>query len=176
MAQNGTKLLLLIDDEPAQCRLISALASRAGFRTIYARDAETAIATLGTQDGMMLDAIILDHWVPGSEATDLIIELKARRPALPILMLTAVGSIAEAVDAVRAGATDYLIKPVAPERMLKALNAAVESSKDDGELRPLSEKISVPLAFEEIVGAAPAFRAALAMPSTLPARDQNCRC
>ncbi len=163
MAQNGTKLLLLIDDEPAQCRLISALASRAGFRTIYARDAETAIATLGTQDGMMLDAIILDHWVPGSEATDLIAELKSRRPALPVLMLTAVGSIAEAVDAVRAGATDYLIKPVAPELMLKALNAAVESSKDVGELRPLTEKISVPLEFEEIVGAAPAFRAALAI-------------
>ena len=138
MAQNGTKLLLLIDDEPAQCRLISAIASRAGFRTIFARDAETAIATLGTQDGMMLDAIILDNWVPGSEATDLIAELKSRRPALPILMLTAVGSISEAVEAVRAGATDYLIKPVAPEMMLQALVCAVESSRDDGELRPLS--------------------------------------
>lgn len=163
MAQNSTKLLMLIDDEPAQCRLISAMASRAGFRTIYARDAETAIATLGTQDGMMLDAIILDNWVPGSEAADLIAELKSRRPALPILMLTAVGSVTEAVDAVRAGATDYLIKPVAPEQMLMALEAAVENARDDGELRPLTEKISTPLEFEEIVGAAPAFRAALAI-------------
>lgn len=163
MAQNGTKLLLLIDDEPAQCRLISALASRAGFRTIFARDAETAVATLGTQDGMMLDAIILDNWVPGSEATDLIAELKARRPALPILMLTAVGSIEEAVEAVRAGATDYLIKPVAPEQLLQALTASVVESQDMGELQPLTEKISAPLEFEEIVGAAPAFRAALAI-------------
>ncbi len=163
MTQNGTKLLLLIDDEPAQCRLISALASRAGFRTIFARDAETAVATLGTQDGMMLDAIILDNWVPGSEATDLIAELKARRPALPILMLTAVGSIEEAVDAVRAGATDYLIKPVAPEQLLQALTASVVESQHMGELQPLTEKISAPLEFEEIVGAAPAFRAALAI-------------
>ena len=163
MAQNGTKLLLLIDDEPAQCRLISAIASRAGFRTIFARDAETAIATLGTQDGMMLDAIILDHWVPGSEATDLIAELKERRPALPILMLTAVGSIEEAVEAVRAGATDYLIKPVAPEQLLQALTASVVESQHMGELQPLTEKISAPLEFEEIVGAAPAFRAALAI-------------
>lgn len=163
MTQNGTKLLLLIDDEPAQCRLISALASRAGFRTIFARDAETAVATLGTQDGMMLDAIILDHWVPGSEATDLIGELKSRRPALPILMLTAVGSIEEAVDAVRAGATDYLIKPVAPEQLLQALTASVVESKDMGELQPLTEKISAPLEFEQIVGAAPSFRAALAI-------------
>ncbi len=163
MAQSGTKLLMLIDDEPAQCRLITALASRAGFRTICVRDAETAIATLGTQDGMMLDAIILDHWVPGSEATELISELKSRRPALPILMLTAIGSISEAVDAMRAGATDYLIKPVAPERMLGALQAAVDKGKHGGELRPLTEKIAAPLEFEEIVGAAPAFRTALAI-------------
>jgi DNA-binding NtrC family response regulator len=163
MAQSGTKLLMLIDDEPAQCRLIAAMASRAGFRTIFARDAETAIATLGTQDGMMLDAIILDHWVPGSEATELIAELKSRRPALPILMLTAVGSIAEAVDAMRAGATDYLIKPVAPDALLEALRSAVDYSRDIGELRPLTEKISVPLEFEEIIGAAPAFRTALAI-------------
>ncbi|HEY9092149.1 sigma-54 dependent transcriptional regulator [Parasphingorhabdus sp.] len=163
MAQNSTKLLMLIDDEPAQCRLISALASRAGYRTIFARDAETAIATLGTQDGMMLDAIILDHWAPGSESTELIAELKSRRPALPILMLSAGGSVTEAVEAIRAGATDYLIKPVSPEQMLQALTTAVENAKQTGELQPLSEKISTPLAFEEIIGAAPAFRAALAI-------------
>lgn len=163
MAQNSTKLLMLIDDEPAQCRLISALASRAGYRTIFARDAETAIATLGTQDGMMLDAIILDHWAPGSESTELIAELKSRRPALPILMLSAGGSVTEAVEAIRAGATDYLIKPVSPEQMLQALTTAVENAKQTGELQPLSEKISAPLAFEEIIGAAPAFRAALAI-------------
>ncbi|MEW4468405.1 sigma-54 dependent transcriptional regulator [Parasphingorhabdus sp. JC815] len=163
MAQNSTKLLMLIDDEPAQCRLISAVASRAGYRTIFVRDAETAIATLGTQDGMMLDAIILDHWVPGPESTELIAELKSRRPALPILMLTADASISEAVNAVRAGAIDYLIKPVAPEQLLQALSAAVENSKQAGELQPLSEKISAPLEFEEIIGSAPAFRAALAI-------------
>ena len=163
MAQDGTQLLMLIDDEPAQCRLISAIASRAGFRTIFARDAETAIATLGTQDGMMLDAIILDHWVPDNEAAELIAELKSRRPALPILMLTAVGTVSEAVAAMRAGATDYLIKPVAPERLITALKNAVESSRETGELRPLTEKLSAPLGFEEIVGAAPPFRAALAI-------------
>lgn len=163
MVHNGTKLLMLIDDEPAQCRLISAIASRGGYRTIHARDPETAIATLGTQDGMMLDAIILDHWVPGPEATSLIAELKARRPAVPILMLTAVGSVAEAVDAMRAGATDYLIKPVGPEQLLAALKSAVEDALGAGELAPLTEKLNQTLEFEEIVGAAPSFRAALAV-------------
>jgi hypothetical protein len=48
------RLLMLIDDEPAQCRLIAALAAREGWRTIIAGDAETAIATLGTRQGMQL--------------------------------------------------------------------------------------------------------------------------
>ena len=44
------------------------LPARAGWRTIVARDAETAIAMLGTQDGMMLDAILIDQWVPGADS------------------------------------------------------------------------------------------------------------
>jgi DNA-binding response OmpR family regulator len=78
MQERECRLLMLVDDEPAQCRLVSAIASRAGWRTVFARDAETAIAMLGTQDGMMLDAIILDQWVPGADSVSLISELKSR--------------------------------------------------------------------------------------------------
>jgi DNA-binding NtrC family response regulator len=163
MADKDTRLLMLVDDEPAQCRLVSAIASRAGWRTIFARDAETAIAMLGTQEGMMLDAIILDQWVPGSDAAVLVAELKSRRPALPVLLLTAFGSTESAIAAMRAGASDYIIKPVAAERLIAALSLATENSKDFGELNPLSEKIAHPLAFDEIIGSAPAFRTALAI-------------
>ena len=72
MQESEQRLLMLIDDEPAQCRLISALASREGWRTIIARDSESAIATLGTRQGMQLGAIILDQWVPGDDACALI--------------------------------------------------------------------------------------------------------
>ena len=163
MDERETRLLMLVDDEPAQCRLVSAIASRAGWRTVFARDAETAIAMLGTQDGMMLDAILLDQWVPGSDSAALILELKARRPALPILLMTAIGSNESAIEAMRAGASDYIIKPVAAERLIAALSMATDKSKDFGELHPLTEKISQPLAFEEIIGSAPAFRNALAI-------------
>ncbi len=163
MTPNGIRVLMVIDDEPAQRRLVSALASRAGWRTIFAGDPETAIAMLGTQDGMMLDAILLDHWVPDGDAGDLIAEIRTRRPALPILMLTAVTSVSTAVEAMRAGATDFLVKPIAPDRLLAALDAAVGAGASAGELRPLTEKISQPLAFAEIVGSAPDFRAALAI-------------
>ena len=162
MTRNGQRLLMLIDDEPAQRRLVAALAARAGWRSVFANDAEMAIAMLGTQDGMQLDAILLDHWSPDADATPLIAELRERRPALPILMLTANGSVAHAVGAMRAGATDFLVKPLAPERLLGALDAAVGGTQA-GELRPLTEKIPALLGFDEIVGSAPDFRAALAI-------------
>lgn len=161
MAPNGTRILMLVDDEPAQVRLVSALAARAGWRTISVGDSETAIAMLGTRDGMMLDAILIDRWT--ADAADLLAELRARRPALPILVLTATDSAAVAVEAMRAGASDFLVKPIAPERLIAALEAAVCEGSSGGELRPLTEKLSVPLGFDEIVGSAPKFRAALAI-------------
>ncbi|WP_447727477.1 sigma-54-dependent transcriptional regulator [Sphingomonas koreensis] len=162
MTRNGQRLLMLIDDEPAQRRLVTAIAARRGWRTVCAGDGETALATLGTPDGMALDAIVLDHWAPDFDAAGLIAELRANRPMLPILLLTANGSVAAAVSAMRAGATDFLVKPLAPERLLAALDTAV-GAKVGGELRPLTEKMGAHLAFDEIVGSAPQFRAALAI-------------
>jgi len=163
MSEERTRLVMLIDDEPAQCRLISALAAKAGWRTVFANDSETAIAMLGTQQGMLLDAIILDQWVPGDEASELIAELKSRRPALPILMLTASTSPLLAVEAMRAGATDYLIKPIAPDRLIAALEAATTRADAIDELQPLTEKITAPLDFDAMIGSSPQFRAALAI-------------
>jgi DNA-binding NtrC family response regulator len=161
MAPNGTRMVMLVDDEPAQVRLVSALAARAGWRSIVAADPEIAIAMLGTRDGMMLDAILIDR--PGEDVGALIAELRARRPALPILVLTANESVDIAVSAMRAGASDFLVKPIAPERLVAALVAAVENGSGGGELRPLTEKMSAPLGFDEIVGSAPKFRSALAI-------------
>ncbi|MFZ5740577.1 MAG: sigma-54-dependent transcriptional regulator [Pseudomonadota bacterium] len=163
MQDSEQRLVMLIDDEPAQCRPITALAAREGWRTIIARDGESAIATLGTRQGMQLGAIILDQWVPGDDACNLIAELKARRPALPILMLTTSNSPLLAVEAMRAGATDYLIKPVAPERLLQALRSATTRDTESSELQPLTEKIGATLDFDSMIGATPAFRAALAV-------------
>ncbi len=163
MSEFEPRLLMLIDDEPAQCRLITALASREGWRTIVARDAETAIAMLGTRQGMQLNAIILDQWVPGDDACTLIAELKSRRPALPILMLTASTSPLLAVEAMRSGATDYLIKPVAPDRLMQALRVATTHEAPRDELAPLTEKMPSTPDFESMIGAAPTFRKALAV-------------
>lgn len=162
MAEPDERLLMLIDDEPAQSRLISALAGRAGWRTHVVHDGETAIATLGTRQGMQLSAIILDQWVPGDDACDLIAELKSRRPGLPILMLTTSTSPQLAVDAMRAGASDYLVKPVAPDRLMQALRCATTNDVPSSELQTLSEKFDTTLDFDSMIGANQQFRTSLA--------------
>lgn len=162
MADAEQRLLMLIDDEPAQSRLITALAAREGWRTIVVRDSETAIATLGTRQGMQLAAIVLDQWVPGDQACELIRELKDRRPGLPILMLTTSTSPLLAVEAMRAGATDYLVKPVAPDRLMQALRNTTTREAPQDELMPLTEKMTASLDFDSMVGTASPFRDALA--------------
>ncbi len=161
-AQEDARIVMLIDDEPAQSRLITAIAARDGWRTIVAPDAETAIAMLGTREGMQLSAILLDQWVPGDDACALIAELKSRRPALPILMLTTSASPLLAVEAMRAGASDYLVKPVSPGRLMEALRSVTTRQSPRDELAPLTEKMSATLDFDAMIGTAPSFRAALA--------------
>lgn len=163
MMPSGAYLMMLIDDEPAQQRLVTSLASRSGWRTVNVTNAEMAVAMLGTRDGMMLDAIVLDQAMPGHDCAALIAEIRKRRPALPILVLTALNSSALAIDAMRAGASDYIVKPVAPDRLIAALEATVSNNISKGELRPLTEKDTAPLGFGEIVGSEPAFRSALAI-------------
>ncbi len=163
MSEFEQRFLMLIDDEPAQSRLITALAAREGWRTLVVCDAETAVATLGTRQGMQLSAIILDQWVPGDDACSLIAELKSRRPALPILMLTTSASPLLAVEAMRAGASDYLIKPVAPDQLMQALRSVTTREAPRDELAPLTEKMASSPGFESMIGAVPGFRAALAV-------------
>lgn len=162
MVEPEQRLLMLIDNDPAQCRLIGALASREGWRTLSVDDSEKAIATLGTREGMQLSAIILDQNVPGDRACDLIAELKERRPSLPILMITANTSPQMAVEVMRAGATDYLVKPVSPDRLMQALFNSTTRGMARDELTPLSEKMPSQLDFDSMVGTAPSFRDALA--------------
>jgi DNA-binding NtrC family response regulator len=163
MAKASAKLLLLVDDEPAQRRLVGAIAARAGWRTIFADNGREALNVLRTEEGLLLDAVLIDEYGPGESTVDLISALHERRPGLPILLLTAHGTIDVAVQAMRAGASDYLIKPIAPDRLLASLDGAAQSRSNVGELRPLTEKIKAPLGFGDIVGAAPQFRAALAI-------------
>jgi DNA-binding NtrC family response regulator len=163
MPRNAGRTLLLIDDEPAQGRLIAAIAARAGWRVTCAADLAEGLSALEGPNARSIDVILIDQWSPEDEDADAIKTLRARFAQLPIMVLTARNSIEHAVNAMRAGATDFLIKPIAPDRLLASLEAVSQPSANKGELRPLSEKIEHTLAFDEIVGSAPEFRAALAI-------------
>src|SRR5437764_8938412 len=93
----------------------------------------------------------------------LIAALREQRSNLPVIVLSHSDTVSVAVEAMRAGASDFLVRPVAPERLLEALAANADRRRAAGELAPMSEKLAPPLPLELLVGSAPAFRSALAV-------------
>jgi len=154
--------LLLVDADANERRQLSAVASRAGWSTVGADCAETAIGLLQGPHGREVRAAILSSWT-GEQGPALIETLRQCRPGLPIIVLADGGSVALAVEAMRAGASDYLAKPLAAERLLDALTAHADRRRAVGELAPLSEKIAPELSLDQLVGAASDFRASLAI-------------
>jgi DNA-binding NtrC family response regulator len=155
--------ILIVDDESGQRRITEAVVGRAGYATVELDHGQAAIDLLLGENGRSIDAVILDHNMPGKSGIDVLRELRPKLPKLPVIMLTAHSSVATAVDAMRVGATDFLLKPANPDRIVKALAAALDKKAPAGELRPLTEKLPDSLGFDEIVGSDPGFLAALAV-------------
>ena len=161
MREEVLRSLLLIDSDPAERRLVAATASRAGWSLANAVS-EGALDLLKGPHGREVRAALLSGWNRES-GPDLIAALKGARPDLPIIVLAEGESIPCAVEAMRAGANDFLVRPVAPERLIEALSAHRDRRRAAGELAPLAEKMAPVLPLEEMIGAAPDFRAALAV-------------
>jgi len=158
MAKDTPRALLVIGDEPLRIRLIGTIAARIGWRVRAVPHGEAALAALASE---AFGAALVDCSVPDAGEGMLVAALRAARPALAVLALVPAVPIAAA--ALRAGASDYLLEPIAADRLIAALGTAASERSTEGELRPLSEKMAHPLDFEEIVGASPDFRAALAI-------------
>jgi DNA-binding NtrC family response regulator len=162
MREEVLRSLLLVDADANERRQLSAVASRAGWSTVGADCIETAVGLLQGPHGREVRAAILSSW-SDSQGPALIGALRQCRPGLPIIVLADAGSVALAVEAMRAGASDYLAKPIAPERLMDALSAHADRRRAAGELAPLSEKIAPDLSLDQLVGAASDFRASLAV-------------
>jgi len=154
--------LLLVDADANERRQLSAVASRAGWSMVGAACAESAVGLLQGPHGREVRAALLSNW-NDEQGPRLIAALRQCRPNLPIIVLADGGSVALAVEAMRAGASDYLAKPIAPERLIEALAAHADRRRATGELAPLSEKIAPDMSLDQLVGAAPDFRSALAV-------------
>jgi DNA-binding NtrC family response regulator len=153
--------LLLVEADTAERRHLTAIAARAGWSVVGAACAESALGLLQGPHGRDVRAAVLAVW--DADGPALVAALRCGSPDLPIIVLADGGSVGLAVEAMRAGASDFLAKPVAPERMLDALAAHADRRRAHGELAPLAEKIAPDLSLEQLVGAAPDFRGALAV-------------
>jgi DNA-binding NtrC family response regulator len=162
MREEPTRSLLLLDTDVDERRLISAIASRAGWSVVGASDQEGAVAVLQGPHGREIRAALIGRW-DAEKGPALIAALREKREKLPIIVLSHGDTVSVAVEAMRSGASDFLVRPVAPERLLEALAANSDRRKQDGELAPVSEKLAPELALEQLVGASPQFRAALAV-------------
>jgi DNA-binding NtrC family response regulator len=162
MREERTRTLLLLDSSADERRLVSAIAARAAWSVVGANDEPGAVAYLQGQHGRDVQAALLGAW-DSEQGPKTIAALRALRPTLPVIVLSHGNTVADAVEAMQAGASDFLVRPVAPERMLEALAANADRRKAAGELAPVSEKLAPTLSLEQLVGAAPEFRAALAV-------------
>ena len=162
MREEPTRSLLLLDSNPEERRLISAIAGRAGWSVVGAADEETALALLQGPHGREVQAALLGGW-DAERGPELIAQMREHRSDLPVIVLSHSDTVSVAVEAMRAGASDFLVRPVAPERLLEALAANADRRRAAGELAPVSEKLAPALALEQLIGAAPEFRAALAV-------------
>src|SRR3982751_1897235 len=162
MREEPTRSLLLFDANADERRLIAAIAARAGGSVVGAADAEVAVALLQGPHGREVRASIFGSW-DAEQGPALILALREHRPELPVIVISHGDTVSIAVEAMRAGASDFLVRPVAPERLHEALAANADRRRPSGELAPVSEKFAPALELEQLVGAAPEFRAALAV-------------
>lgn len=162
MPNETIRSLLLIDADPSERRRVSAIASRAGWTVVNADRLETALAILQGPYGPEVKVALLGNWREDSVG-EWIDSLRSCHPDLPLILLTDGDCVPLALNAMRAGATDFLGRPVAPERLLEALSASADRRRPPGELTPIAEKLASPLALDQLVGATPEFRSSLAI-------------
>lgn len=146
--------ILLVDDQKSLRRSLSLMLQGAGFETEEAESGEEALSLLGRQT---VDLVITDLRMDGMSGTDLLREIKRSNSNLPVILITAYGSIDSAVDAMRMGAFDYLTKPFREQDILEKIHAS--QAVPAGSLQPDIPGLS-PEA-EGIVAETPQMRATL---------------
>lgn len=116
------KRILIVDDERNILLVISKFLRQEGFYVETARSFDEAVSRLAVLD---FDLLLTDMRLPGKSGLDLLKWAKERNPDLPVLVITAYGSIENAVEAMRCGATNYLTKPIEYDEMLAIINHAL---------------------------------------------------
>jgi DNA-binding NtrC family response regulator len=126
-------LILVVDDDPSVGTVLQALVKQAGMRAVHVLDGDAALAAV---DETPFDLVITDLRMPGMDGMTLLERLGERVPDLPVVMLTAHGTVPLAVEAMRAGAADFLLKPFDRDELLYVLDKVLRTSRQAAEAPP----------------------------------------
>lgn len=151
-----TQAILIVDDDPAQRRILEEVVSRDGYRAVPVDGGAAALAYLEGPSGSEISLVILDLVMPGVDGMEVLRRVHPAKPNLPVIVLTAHGGIETVVNVMREGATDFVIKPVSPERLHVSMRNALKVNALTGEISRLQKKQSGRLTFGDLIARSPA--------------------
>src|SRR5450432_2849016 len=145
----GPARILIIDDEAAIRESLEALLGMEGFHVTMAADGPAGLEQLASNE---FDLLLLDLALPGESGIDLLPRILEMQSALPVIMITAYGTVSNVVDAIRAGAENFVQKPWDNEKLLADIRAAIGRHRAEEELVQLKRALKQRYNFENIVG------------------------
>ncbi|MEM8795885.1 MAG: sigma-54 dependent transcriptional regulator [Pseudomonadota bacterium] len=145
--------ILIVDDDPVERRLIEANLTKFGFRCLTASGGEEALAILREQTDRIA-VMILDLVMPDLDGMGVLETMRRDGYTIPVIVQTAQGGIDTVVSAMRAGAHDFAVKPVSPERLKVSINNAMKVSTLETELRRVKRSVTGTLTFEDVISKA----------------------
>ena len=141
--------LLVIDDEPEIRESLETLLSMEGYEIETAADARSGAERI---ERKAFDLVLLDVMLPDRSGLDLLQDIRSTNPALPVVMITAYGSVETAVQAMRRGASNYITKPWDNERLLSEIGTLVNQQKLTAENLALKRTLKQRYSFSQIIG------------------------
>ena len=130
--------ILIVEDEAKMRRLLELNLGEDGFHTVSAGDAESGLKLLHESD---VDLVVTDLKLPGMNGLDFLHAIKGQNAALPVVVMTAFGSVETAVEAMKAGASDYVLKPFSLGEMRMVIHKELDVRKLREENRSLREAL-----------------------------------
>lgn len=143
--------ILIADDDAVQRRLLGNMVQKCGYETIVVDSGDAAIAALTVPDGQAIDAMVLDLVMPGLDGMGVLAKIREAGLNIPVIVQTAHGGIDNVVSAMRAGAHDFVVKPVGIERLQVSLRNALNASALKGELQRIRHSREGRLTFADII-------------------------
>lgn len=145
--------VLIVDDERSMCELIEQSLRLRDFASTWRTSPEEALQLAKTDD---FDVVLTDLKMPRMSGTELCERIVANRPDTPVIVMTAFGSMETAIAAMRAGAYDFVTKPIEMDILAMALERAVKHYQLKEQVRRLTELVERATGFDEMIGGSPA--------------------